>query len=67
MDGHGMRGPLSGPPPARRNDWQTLRTLLPMHEIVETKAAVPYLPLLHVPYYRFVGREHSAWPAQRGP
>lgn len=34
----------------------TLRRLLPMHAIVEATAAVPYLPLLRVPYYRFVGR-----------
>lgn len=38
----------------------TLRRLLPKHKIVEAKAAVPYLPLLCVPYYRFVGRTPSA-------
>ncbi len=31
--------------------------LLPQHELVESDAAVPYLPLLRVPYYRFVGRK----------
>jgi len=33
-----------------------LRELLPDHDLVEAMAAVPYLPLLRVPYYRFVGR-----------
>jgi S-adenosylmethionine-diacylgycerolhomoserine-N-methlytransferase len=33
----------------------TLRACLPSHEIVESRAAVPYLPLGRVPYYRFVG------------
>jgi phenylacetate-CoA ligase len=33
-----------------------LRELLPDHELVEAMAPVPYLPLLRVPYYRFVGR-----------
>lgn len=31
--------------------------LLPRHELVESDAAVPYLPLLRVPYYRFVARK----------
>lgn len=34
-----------------------LRELAPQHELVESRAAVPYLPLLRVPYYRFVGRK----------
>lgn len=38
----------------------TLRRLLPTHEIVEATAPVPYLPLLRVPYYRFVGRKPPA-------
>jgi ATP-binding cassette, subfamily B, heavy metal transporter len=29
MDGHGLRGPQPARAPAQRNDWQTLRTLLP--------------------------------------
>ncbi|MEP7042747.1 MAG: methyltransferase domain-containing protein [Dokdonella sp.] len=35
----------------------TLRSLLPQHEVVEARAAVPYLPLARVPYYRFVARK----------
>lgn len=31
--------------------------LLPRHELVESDTAVPYLPLLRVPYYRFVARK----------
>jgi hypothetical protein len=27
-----------------------------MHQLHEATAPVPYLPLLRVPYYRFVGR-----------
>ncbi|MBN8480417.1 MAG: class I SAM-dependent methyltransferase [Xanthomonadales bacterium] len=27
----------------------------PRHDLVEARATVPYLPLLHVPYYRFLG------------
>ena len=38
----------------------TLRRLLPAHESVEAHARVPYLPLLRVPYYRFVGYKPSA-------
>ncbi|WP_257385569.1 class I SAM-dependent methyltransferase [Tahibacter caeni] len=34
-----------------------LREQLPQHDLVEADAAVPYLPLLRVPYYRFVGRK----------
>ena len=34
-----------------------LRTLLPAHEFSEHRARVPYLPLLRVPYYVFVGRK----------
>lgn len=34
----------------------TLRALLPDHAIVQARAPVPYLPLLRVPYYRFLGR-----------
>jgi S-adenosylmethionine-diacylgycerolhomoserine-N-methlytransferase len=33
-----------------------LRRLLPLHEVVEDRAPVPWLPLARVPYYRFVGR-----------
>jgi len=32
-----------------------LRAALPAHEFVEARAPVPYLPLVRVPYYRFVG------------
>lgn len=35
---------------------QALRERLPMHQLHEATAPVPYLPLLRVPYYRFVGR-----------
>ena len=34
----------------------SLRTLLPDHDVVESRAPVPYLPFARVPYYRFVGR-----------
>jgi len=34
-----------------------LRERLPEHEISERRAAVPYLPLVRVPYYVFVGRK----------
>jgi len=34
-----------------------LRTLMPRHELSECRARVPYLPLLRVPYYVFVGRK----------
>lgn len=34
-----------------------LRERMPQHTVVEADAAVPYLPLLRVPYYRFVGRK----------
>ncbi|MEO8670081.1 MAG: class I SAM-dependent methyltransferase [Tahibacter sp.] len=35
----------------------TLREQLPDHELVECRGAVPYLPLLRVPYFTFVGRK----------
>ncbi|MGB0135198.1 class I SAM-dependent methyltransferase [Dokdonella sp.] len=35
----------------------TLCTILPTCELTETCAAVPYLPLLRVPYYSFIGRK----------
>ncbi|HEU4662765.1 MAG TPA: class I SAM-dependent methyltransferase [Dokdonella sp.] len=34
-----------------------LRAALPSHAVVEARAAVPYLPRVRVPYYRFVGRK----------
>lgn len=34
-----------------------LCALMPQHEYVEAEAGLPYLPLLRVPYYRFVGRK----------
>ncbi len=34
-----------------------LRERMPQHALVESDAAVPYLPGLRVPYYRFVGRK----------
>lgn len=34
-----------------------LRERLPNHELAEHRAAVPYLPLIRVPYYVFVGRK----------
>lgn len=34
-----------------------LGELMPQHALVESRARVPYLPLLRVPYYRFVGRK----------
>ena len=34
-----------------------LRRLLPDHEFVEARTAVPYLPFGRVPYYGFVGRK----------
>jgi S-adenosylmethionine-diacylgycerolhomoserine-N-methlytransferase len=33
-----------------------LQARLPDHELHEALAPVPYLPLLRVPYYRFIGR-----------
>jgi S-adenosylmethionine-diacylgycerolhomoserine-N-methlytransferase len=33
-----------------------LRVRVPGHQLQELRAAVPYLPLLRVPYYRFIGR-----------
>ena len=33
----------------------TLRAQLPQHTTLESRAKVPYLPLLRVPYYVFVG------------
>lgn len=38
----------------------TLRELLPEHELIEARASVPYLPLLRVPYYVFIGRKSMA-------
>jgi S-adenosylmethionine-diacylgycerolhomoserine-N-methlytransferase len=35
----------------------TLRHALPQHELIESRAAVPYMPLLRVPYYIFVGHK----------
>ncbi|MCG6940378.1 MAG: class I SAM-dependent methyltransferase [Thiohalocapsa sp.] len=35
---------------------QALRERLPAHRLWESMAPVPYLPLLRVPYYRFIGR-----------
>ena len=32
-----------------------LREAFPRHDLVESRARVPYLPLLRVPYYRFLG------------
>ncbi len=46
-----------------------LRSGLPRHYSIELEAPVPYLPLLRVPYYLFVGRKpgrsatRSAYPA----
>ncbi|HEY6940351.1 class I SAM-dependent methyltransferase [Dokdonella sp.] len=34
-----------------------LRDALPSHAVVEARAAVPYLPFVRVPHYRFVGRK----------
>jgi len=34
-----------------------LRTVLPDHQLSERRAAIPYIPLLRVPYYIFVGRK----------
>ena len=34
-----------------------LRRALPQHELIEARAAVPYVPLLRVPYYIFVGHK----------
>jgi S-adenosylmethionine-diacylgycerolhomoserine-N-methlytransferase len=34
-----------------------LREALPSHAMVEARAEVPYLPLMRVPYYRFIGRK----------
>jgi S-adenosylmethionine-diacylgycerolhomoserine-N-methlytransferase len=36
-----------------------LREQLPEHRLVESMASVPYLPLLRVPYYRFVARHRG--------
>jgi S-adenosylmethionine-diacylgycerolhomoserine-N-methlytransferase len=38
----------------------TLRAQLPQHELVEARASVPYMPLLRVPYYVFVGRKPAS-------
>ncbi|MEO7432975.1 MAG: hypothetical protein ABIR62_13320, partial [Dokdonella sp.] len=38
---------------------QTLRAHVPLHEIIEARASVPYLPLARVPYYLFIGRVHA--------
>jgi S-adenosylmethionine-diacylgycerolhomoserine-N-methlytransferase len=38
----------------------TLRDTLPRHELAEHRAAVPYLPLVRVPYYVFVGVHPAA-------
>ncbi len=35
----------------------TLRARLLQHDLVESRTVVPYLPLLRVPYYLFVGRK----------
>lgn len=35
---------------------EALRQRIPRHELSEHRAAVPYLPLIRVPYYVFVGR-----------
>jgi len=40
--------------PAQLN---TLRQLLPNHELSEHRAPVPYLPGMRVPYYVFVGEK----------
>ena len=40
----------------------TLRAQLPQHELIESRAAVPYLPGLRVPYYVFVGRKEVKRP-----
>lgn len=37
-----------------------LRQRLPDHQLVESRASLPYLPLLQVPYYRFVGEARTA-------
>lgn len=37
-----------------------LRQRLADHQLVESRASLPYLPLLQVPYYRFLGRRHDA-------
>ncbi len=37
----------------------TLRARLPQHELTESRAAVPYLPGLRVPYYVFVGHKQA--------
>ncbi len=34
-----------------------LRTVLTDHQVSERRAAIPYIPLLRVPYYIFVGRK----------
>ncbi len=37
-----------------------LRQLFPHNEIIERRAPVPYLPLVNVPYYLFIGRKPAA-------
>lgn len=37
----------------------TLQAVLPDHRLVQARAAVPYLPLLRVPYYRYIGRKSA--------
>jgi S-adenosylmethionine-diacylgycerolhomoserine-N-methlytransferase len=37
-----------------------LRRRLPHHDLLEQRASLPYLPLLRVPYYLFVGRKPAA-------
>jgi len=37
-----------------------LRELLAQHQLSEHRAAVPYLPLVRVPYYVFVGQRFGA-------
>jgi ubiquinone/menaquinone biosynthesis C-methylase UbiE len=36
---------------------QHLLQLMPSHQLWEARASLPYLPLLRVPYFRFVGRK----------
>lgn len=38
---------------------EALRAALPDHALIEDRAAVPYLPGLRVPYYRFVGQRRG--------
>jgi S-adenosylmethionine-diacylgycerolhomoserine-N-methlytransferase len=37
-----------------------LRERLPQHELIESRAAVPYLPVARVPYYLFIGHKTPA-------